>query len=86
MQGLQESFISGYHQPAAIQPNLSGVAELVVTRNDSGQGKGYVWLVAITLDGKAYYRRKPFKPKEGHYFDLNKPVPLEKLFGQIQIQ
>ena len=83
MAGIQECFISGYCKPEFFQPGLSGIAELVITRNDNGQGKGYVLPVAITADGKVYYQRKAFKPKDGHYFESSKPVPVEKLFGQI---
>ncbi len=83
MAGIRESFISGYYKPELIQSGLSAIAELVVAREDDGQGKGYVWPVAIGADGKVYYQRKPFKPEDGHYFDANKPVPVDMLFGKI---
>ena len=77
--GLSEAYVSGYCSTYKDVKDVAVQGELVVARQDDGQGKAYVYFFGVS--GSGVFFAGPFKPSNGHYFDTGSGVPVEELFG-----
>jgi hypothetical protein len=79
--GLYTSFISGYGTASVSPEKVIVLGEVAAVREGDGKGKGYVW--AFGVSGSGVYVNGPYKFFDGHHFDRNGPIPVEKLFGNV---
>ena len=86
MPGLEKAFISGYLKPQNVPDGLNAIGELLVTRahDVAESGKAYIYLVGIDQNDTPYFRG-PYKPYPEHYYNVDSGVPLDRLFGRINI-
>lgn len=84
---MQDCFISGYLDPKAVEGDVTAVGELLITRDHEKSpesGKAYIYVVAVDESSIPYFRG-PFKPVPEHYYSQQKGVPLDKLFGRVDL-
>ncbi len=86
MPGLEQAFVSGYLQPQNVPDGMTAIGELLVTRAHDvpESGKAYVYLVGIDKNATPYFRG-PYKPYPEHYYNVDRGVPVDGLFGRINV-
>lgn len=86
MPEIRDCFISGYLNPETVAGGVKAIGELLVTRAHEvpESGKAYVYLVAVDYNAQPHFLG-PFKPYDGHYYREDAGVPVEKLFGKIDL-
>src|SRR5262245_59271963 len=70
--GLSEAYISGYCSTYKDANDVEVRGEVVVARND-GTGKAYAYVFGVS--GSSVCFAGPFKPYDGHHYDMNAGVP-----------
>jgi hypothetical protein len=80
-------FISGYDKPVSVEGDVAAIGELVTTTAHTvapESGKAYGHIIAVDKDGEVW-TRGPFKIRDGHYYKEEDGVPVDKLFGKINL-
>ncbi|MCK4349180.1 MAG: hypothetical protein KAW47_11255 [Thermoplasmatales archaeon] len=82
MPGITGTYVSGCPDPFALENGNLVIGEFVITREESGIGKGYNFLLAQTTDG-VYVYNGPYKYFDNHHYSTEYPIPVQSLFGNI---
>lgn len=83
---IRDCFISGYVDARKVEGHVEAIGELLVTRDHETpeSGKAYIFVVAVD-DHSTPYFRGPFKPVPQHYYNQEDGVPIDKLFGRVDL-
>lgn len=86
MPEIDQMYVSGYVNPKILPDGIEAIGELLVTRAHDvpESGKAYMWLVGLGKGNDVYFRG-PYKPYGPHYFNVDDGVPVDKLFGRIDL-
>jgi hypothetical protein len=83
----RKCFISGYSGTVNVKGGMEAIGELFTTTAHTAapeSGKAYGHVIAMNYDGEVW-TRGPFKVRDGHYYKEEDGVPLNKLFGKIDL-